>query len=183
MSMLISIYILTGFVTCGIHQWNGFDRLRQSWLWHWCMPSLHLEWYYMYATNDSGIHFHFCSSVEAGSPLKCWALLNFLWDLLNFMKLYDVCGWLLNWNEEVYNMGNKVQLILGYHLLVQELSRETYEHPVTVNIELLLRRTKFDKSRNFFAVSESRISGLQVRYLHFGVNRTIYNAKYLYLYN
>ena len=37
--------------------------------------------------------FYFCSSVEAGS--------DFLWDLLNFMKLYDACGFWLHyyWTE------------------------------------------------------------------------------------
>ena len=65
--MLISANF-TGLLMYDIHQWNGFVWFSQSWPWHWCMPSLHLEWYY--ATNDSGVHFYFCSSVEASSPLK-----------------------------------------------------------------------------------------------------------------
>ena len=58
----------TGLLMSDIHQWNGFVWFSQSWPWHWCMPSLHLEWYY--ATNDSGVHFYFCSSVVLW---KCWA--------------------------------------------------------------------------------------------------------------
>ena len=87
---------------CDIHLWNGFDWFNQSWLWHWCMPSLHLEWYY--ATNDSGVHFCFCNSVvqwRIGLLWKCWGLLSFFWELLNFKILYDACGFLLNgyWTE------------------------------------------------------------------------------------
>ena len=95
-----------GSVKCDIHQCNGFDWFSQSWLWHWCMPSLHLEWYY--ATNGSGVYFYFCSSVEASSPLKVLSFMNFLWILMNFneflwylwnfMKPCDACGFILNDN-------------------------------------------------------------------------------------
>ena len=64
---------------------------------------LHLEWYYV--TNDSGVYFYFCCSVEASSPLKVlsflWTLMNFnefLWYSLNFMKPCDACGFFLNDN-------------------------------------------------------------------------------------
>ena len=77
------LHIFTGFVTCDIHQWNGFDWFSQSWLWHWCMPSLHLEWYC--ATNDSGVYFYFCSSLEASSPLK---MLSFLLTFMSFCDIY-----------------------------------------------------------------------------------------------
>ena len=45
--------------------------------------------------------------------------------------------WQLNCNEELYIKSNKFlksERILSYHLLVQELSRETREHPVTFTI-------------------------------------------------
>ena len=70
---------------------TSFDWFSQSWLWHWCMPSLHLEWYY--ATNDSGVHFYFCSSVEPSSPLKVLSFMSFLWTLMSFCDIY----WTL-WN-------------------------------------------------------------------------------------
>ena len=88
---------------CDIHLWNGFDWFNQSWLWHWCMPSLHLEWYY--ATNDSGVHFCFCNSVEASSSLKVLSLIE-LYEAYCCMWVFTEC--LLNWNEEVYNIGNKL---------------------------------------------------------------------------
>ena len=80
------LHIFTSLLMCDIHQWNGFDWFSQFWLWHWCMPSLHLEWYY--ATNDLGIHFSFCSSVEASSPLKVLSFMNFLWTLISFCDIY-----------------------------------------------------------------------------------------------
>ena len=59
-----------------------------------------------------------------------------------FIELYETwwCMWVylewqLNCNEELYIKGNKClkcYWILSYHLLVQELSRESCEHPVTL---------------------------------------------------
>ena len=90
------LHIFTGFVKCDIHQWKGFVWFSQSWPWHWCMPSFHLEWYY--ATNDSGVHFYFCSSVEASSPLKVLSFfMNFLWILMSFCDIY----WTL-WNHVMH---------------------------------------------------------------------------------
>ena len=107
------LHIFTGFVICDIHQWNGFDWLRQSWPWHWWMPSLHLEWYY--ATNNSSVHFYFCSAVEASSPLKVLSFFEFYWDLfMNYWTHWNLwCMWVfhewqLDWYEELYNMGNKL---------------------------------------------------------------------------
>ena len=64
-----------------------------------------------YTLNDimlqmtQGVHFYFCSSVEASSPLKVlsflWTLMNFnefLWYLLNFMKPCDAWRFILNEN-------------------------------------------------------------------------------------
>ena len=67
----------------------------QSWLWHWCMPLLHLEWYY--ATNDSDAYFYFCSSVEASCPLKVLSFMNLLWTLMSFCDIY----WTL-WNHVMH---------------------------------------------------------------------------------
>ena len=99
--------IFTGLLMSDIDQWNSFVWFSQSWPWHWCMPSLHLEWYYV--TNDSGVYFYFCSSVEACSPLKVLSFMNFLWILmnfneflwyfLNFMKPCNACGFILNDNQ------------------------------------------------------------------------------------
>ena len=110
--MLVSTFF-TSFVTSDIHQWNGFDWFGQSWQWHWCMPSLHFEWYY--ATN---VHFYFWSSVEASSPLKVLSFTEIYWNLWRFMKHVGFCEWQLNWNEELYNMENKLlkcKWILSYH--------------------------------------------------------------------
>ena len=48
----------TDFVICDTHKWNGFDLFSQSWKWHWCMLSLHMEWYL--CTNDSILSFYYC---------------------------------------------------------------------------------------------------------------------------
>ena len=135
-------------MTCDIHQWNGFDWIRQSWPWHWWMPSLHLECYY--ATNDSGVHFYFCSSVEASSPLKVLSFIDFYWDLFmnywthwNLWWMWTFIEWQLNWYEEVYNTGNKLlkcEWILSYHLLIQELSRDIRKHTVTLALTIRMLR-------------------------------------------
>ena len=119
---------------------------------HWCIPLLHLGWYYV--TNDSDVHFYFCSSVEASSPLK---VLNFLWTLFRFIELigtYEACGvfleWQLNWNEEKYNMGNKLlkcEWILSYHLLVQETFQGIMWTPCAINLTIYCRN-KNSKMQN-----------------------------------
>ena len=107
-----------------IHQWDGFDWFRQSWPFHWCMPSLHLEWYY--ATNDSGVHFYFCSSVVASSPLKVLSLMdffmsfmNFLWTLMSYCDIYETMWcmliyleWQLNCNKELFIKCNRLFKVL-----------------------------------------------------------------------
>ena len=83
-----------------------------------------------------GLHWHF-SSVEAISPLKVLSFTHWLIEI--YWNLWW-CGFLLNDNWTETKKCNKcainfssVNMILSYHLLVQELFRETRDYPVTLD--------------------------------------------------
>ena len=116
--MLNSMHVYR-FFDMNIHQWNGFYCFSQSELWHWCMTSLHMQWYL--CTNNSGLYFCFCSPVGASSPQRVLSFIygmNFIelhqdcfelfWEVLNVLELMMhviFSEWDLNWNGE---LGNKL---------------------------------------------------------------------------
>ena len=91
-------------MTCDIHQWNGFDWFSQSWL----LALMHAFTTYWIMLQMTRVYI-FAFVVK-------WKLVLWqYWALLRFVKLYEALWcmwvfteWLLNWNEEVYNMGNKL---------------------------------------------------------------------------
>ena len=79
---------------------------------------------------------------------KCWAFCVLYWDLsMNYWTYWNLWfmwvfpEWQMNWNEVMYNTGNKFlkcKWILSYHFLVQELSRETQKtHCDIISLKLV----------------------------------------------
>ena len=53
---------------------------------------LHYRWNDICVANDSGAHFHFCSLVEASTPLKVLSFTNFFRNFIKHYEHYDACS-------------------------------------------------------------------------------------------